>query len=213
VFLLLDVDACRAAQIDRGCQIQVDAAQATGSLAQAFGLRLRARSRLDLWQVPGEQGLYRSRKQKRTRVLVLVRDKGRARGRETRDREIGTKRKSPPIESQMEAEFLAAFHRAVKVSPFWIMSLCLSFSFSLSRMPIDDKPGQRCDIRVTAGRATIDGRNPDSRPLSVPMWISIDRLSRVLSGRVVERRLRRVLCQATKTRVTETACQDKGRLD
>jgi len=144
VFLLLDVDACRAAQIDRGCQIQVDAAQATGSLAQAFGLRLRARSRLDLWQVPGEQGLYRSRKQKRTRVLVrvLVRDKGRARGRETRDREIGTKRKSPPIESQMEAEFLAAFHRAVKVSPFWIMSLCLSFSFSLSRMPIDDKPGQ-----------------------------------------------------------------------
>lgn len=60
LLLLLDVEASRTAQVDGGRQVQIDAAQATGSLAEALGLR-RGRSRLDLRQIPREQGLCGAR--------------------------------------------------------------------------------------------------------------------------------------------------------
>lgn len=75
LLLLPEIDANRATYIDRGCQIQIDAAETAGSLAKALGLG-RGRSRLDLWKVPREQGLCGQKTRGDTRA-VDARDKKR----------------------------------------------------------------------------------------------------------------------------------------
>lgn len=58
---LLDVDARWTTQVDRRRQIQVDAAQTIGSLAEALRLGRRRRSPHGIRQIPREQGLCRGK--------------------------------------------------------------------------------------------------------------------------------------------------------
>lgn len=77
LLLLLDVDAGGPAEVDRGRQVQVDAAQAIRGLAEALGLG-SGRPSHGVGQVPREQRLWRNKRRIReTREEKLERNESR----------------------------------------------------------------------------------------------------------------------------------------